>query len=266
MTTEFDKFVDALPGSEEQGFNINRELNGDSQPDQAPEGQKPAEGQQTPVTPTTDDVPFNENPKIQKFIKRQVAKGIQEALQSAPQPQRVDTIDNKTNSEVPAEWIAMYGDNEDSRKAWGFQSKLLNDYKNQATEDALIKFRSEQERGQAEVRQFEQTITTEVENIEDVYGVDLTSNTAEAKKARSEYLDLVQRLSPKDADGNITSYADFDQVWQIYKNSQVAQPTPTRQKDLASRSVNTPTSETPNQQGYQQGMGFDGIRQMLGGQ
>lgn len=262
MPTEFDNFVDALPGNE-PGFDINRDLSGDSQPAQAPaEGQAP--DPVAPVAPGDEEGPFNKNPKIKRFIQKQVQKGLEEALQSQMQPNQVRVDNTPTNDDVPAAWIAMYGDNEDSRKAWKHNSMILDDYKMQAKQEALAEIRSEQDRATAEVQEFEGLIESSLEDLEEEYNVDLTSNTPAAKKARSEYLDLVQRLSPKDADGNVTSYADFHETWNIYQSSRPVAPTNTRNKDLAARSISQNSDAPAAKPGYVSGMGTEEVRRAIG--
>ncbi len=253
MENEIDKFVNDLPGSDKI-FDINDDLKGEVTP---PDGQV-----DTPIdTPDEDKLPFAKNPKVQRFIEKKVKAMLDDQIGQF-KPVETKVIDNSTNTDVPYEWLAMYGDNEDSRKAWKFQSKLMDDYKTRAKDEALAEFRSEQERATAETAQFQSIIEDSLDSIEDEFNVDLTSNSPAAKKARGEYLDLVQRLSPKDGAGNVTSYADFHEVWDIYQASKVA-PNNSRQKELASRST-TKANEAPAEKvEYKKGMGFDGIKQML---
>ncbi len=112
--------------------------------------------------------------------------------------------------------------------------------------------------------EFENIIESSLEDLEEEYGVDLTSNTPAAKKARSEYLDLVQRLSPKDAEGNVTSYADFQATWDIYQSNRPVAPTDTRKKDLASRSISQGGDAPTAKQGYVAGMGTEEMRRAIG--
>ncbi len=74
-----------------------------------------------------------------------------------------------------------------------------------------------------------------MENLEEAYDVDLTSNSPTGKKNRAQFLDLVERFSPKDSSGNISEYADFEQVFDVFQKSQTSDNT--RQKDLASRGM-----------------------------
>lgn len=148
-------------------------------------------------------------------------------------------------SDVPAEWLSIYGGNTDEGRqqairAWELQQSLLATTRAQAKEEALQEIEERNTRAVAEQRQYESLIDSELEAIEDQYNVDITSDSPAARKARREYLEVVQALSPKDEDGTITDYADFGAAWEMYqlkrgpgKSSEVSN----RQKDIADRSM-----------------------------
>ncbi len=252
MQKEFDKFVDDLPGTETP-FDINDELK--DQPTAEPE--IPVDDQTPPVE---KEMPFAKNPKVQRFIEKKVNEMLSTHINNQA-PREVPS--KQPTTDLPPEWLAMYGDNEESRRAWTLQERLLDNYKNQAKQEAIAEIRSEQERADEAVREFEQVIETSLDELEETHGVDLTSNSPAAKKARNEYLDLVQRLSPKDRDGNVTSYADFHEVWDIYQSTKSG-PDASRKQNLAARAAPRPTDTPTPKKGYEQGMGFDGIRNHLG--
>lgn len=154
-----------------------------------------------------------------------------------------------STDEVPPEWTALMGDSPEAQKAWHIQSKLLQKVKADAVEEAFEKFQGEQNRVQQEQKQFESFIDTELESLEDEHGVDLTSNAPAARKARREFLEMVQRLSPKDENGSITGYADFEEVYNIYESSKKADKKPDpiveKQKEIASKVITKPVSNSP---------------------
>lgn len=147
------------------------------------------------------------------------------------------------SSEMPPEWIALYGTTPEAEKAWKVQESLLKSVKESATTDALERFRNEQQEERQEQKKFESFIDAELESLEDTFDTDLTSNAPAARKARREFLELVEKLSPKDEEGNVTGYADFESAFEIYKANQSKEKSPevvSRQKELSTRSMQKP--------------------------
>lgn len=147
-------------------------------------------------------------------------------------------------SEVPVEWLQMYGDKPETREAWRLQEgifeKRFESFRDQIKQD-LVK---EQETARMEDRQAEEELEDIIDSVEESYNVDLSSNSAAAKKARSQFLDSLLAVSPKDASGEVgAAYGDPNAAYELYelKRAQVA-PSAQRNKDLASRSI-APSSE-----------------------
>lgn len=98
-----------------------------------------------------------------------------------------------------------------------------------AIERAVEQFREEQQDEYESVAVEERNLDEMVESIENETGRDMDD------QERQGFFQLLERLSPKDRDGNIIEYADADAVWeelQAYK-----QPQNSRARDLASRSM-----------------------------
>ncbi len=158
---------------------------------------------------------------------------------------------------MPASWKATYGDSPESRQAWAVQSEIMAQYAEQAKTAAIAEIEHTQAQERAAQKEFETFIDNELESIEDEFDVDVTSNSPAAKKARREFLDLVQQLSPKDEDGQVTGYADFQEAFKIYQEKK-SKPDNSRQKEIASRSMERPGSETAPER--KQTPGFFGWR------
>lgn len=152
---------------------------------------------------------------------------------------------NQSSTEVPAEWTALMGDSPEAQKAWQLQSKLLQQATDQAKQEALKEFKDEAARAVQEQKNFESFIDTELETLEEEHGIDLTSNAPAARKARREFLEMVQSLSPKDESGAITDYADFNSTFDVYKKTRKPEKpdeTVARQKEIASKTMQKPSS------------------------
>lgn len=169
---------------------------------------------------------------------KEMALAVKEARLQALQEAKISTAD------IDPRLLTLYGDNENGRLAAKLTSEILRDTAAQARQEAIREFKEEQSRALAEQKQYESMIDDKLEDLEESFNVDLTSNAPAAKKARREYLEMVQKFSPKDEQGNITSYADFDSVFEMYQSSK-KQPSQSRSKELADRSM---TNSSPNSQ------------------
>ncbi len=130
--------------------------------------------------------------------------------------------------------LQLYGDDENGRKAAQLTQSLLQDAAEKGEARALERLREEQRNEVAEVKREEEFIDESLEELEDESGVDLTSNSPEGRKNRTQFLNLVERLSSKDTDGNIKDYADFDEVFDVFQKTRTKNDS-SRQKDAASR-------------------------------
>lgn len=139
-------------------------------------------------------------------------------------------------SGVDPRLLEMYGDTAEGKKAAQLHMDLLNDATSKGKEAALREIREEQERANAEQQKHESFIDSELEAIEDAYDVDITSDAPAARKLRREFLAQVEKLSPKDAAGTISSFADFNGVWETFQDKR-EKPDNSKAKDLAARSM-----------------------------
>lgn len=140
--------------------------------------------------------------------------------------------------------LTLYGDNENGRKAAQITQALLDKTAARARDEALAELGKAQEATSRETGENLNLIQEYLEEIEDTYNVDLSGSTESSKQARNSFLDLVSKLSPKDAEGNIESYADFDSAWEVFQERQ--QKANTRNKDLASRGTVRSASSSEN--------------------
>lgn len=138
---------------------------------------------------------------------------------------------SRENTPEVDETIArIYGTNTpEASEATALLQKALSNVENRATEKALEKFREEQRQEREAVQQEEKSLDGMIEEIEDEYGVTLD------KQSKQGFFTLLEKLSPKDRDGNIKDYADHHAVWEELQARR--KPDSSRAKDLASRSM-----------------------------
>ena len=148
--------------------------------------------------------------------------------------------DIKTD-DVPVDWLSIYGGStpegqEQAKRAWKLQREMLDNAKQEAKEEALQEIEERQVESKREQAKYETFIESQLETIEDEFNVDVTSDAPSARKARREFLEMVQKFSPKDEDGSITEYADFGATWEQYQATR-KKPDNSKQKDLADRTM-----------------------------
>lgn len=143
-------------------------------------------------------------------------------------------------------------------------SEVLHDMSSKAKEQALQEVEQRKQAERQEEKQYNDLIDTQLESIEDEFNVDVTSNAPAARKTRNEFLKMVQDLSPKDESGELTGYADFRTTFQLYKERNVEKVDNSRQKEIASRSMQkSSTSDsgesktTPGFRGWQRDYGLE---------
>lgn len=259
MPNQIDEFFEGLPSSESKSEG---ELDlGNGTPATPAEGANKDE-----VTPPAKDDEPRKNRRHrrleQQLQEEREARIRAEAL--AEGRSESSKFSNDT-SDVDARWIQIYGDTPEARQAWKLQSDILNDYKAQAKEEALQEVKEQQVESARQQKQFESFIDSELEEIEDEFNVDVTSDSPAARKARREFLEMVQQASPKDDNGTITAYADFGTVWEFYQLKQAKNKdkgSNERQKDISSLSMSKSNGGTSGEPTITPG--FDGWRKDYG--
>ncbi len=118
------------------------------------------------------------------------------------------------------------------------QESLLNRYKQDAKEEALQELSNQRDREAKEQKDYESYIDAQLEALEDDHNVDLTSDAPAARKARRELLELVEKLSPKNEDGEITGFADFGTSWDVYSERRQKSTSVQQKKEIAAQTMN----------------------------
>lgn len=132
-------------------------------------------------------------------------------------------------AEVDETISRIYGNNTpEAAEATALLAKALGNVEKRSTEKALELFREEQRQASEAVQKEEQTLDSMIDDLEDDFGTTFDAN------AKKTFFTQLEKLSPKDRDGNIVAYADHRAV---YEEMQSRKPAPNnRAKELASRS------------------------------
>lgn len=207
----------------------------------------PFETQET-VEETVEEVkeekplPFNKDPKVQKYLEKR-EKEIEERLsekfkEEKPATQQVedDYYVRLIGNDTP-EKVAMI------REAMARDERMLQ----QAEERALGRLSQKEQESIKADKEAEDELETAFENIEENFSVDITSNNPIAKKTRQEFVSFVEKIAPKDRNGDIVDYPDMQSAWETFSEIKKSTATPNRAKELASRSMarSAETTTTP---------------------
>lgn len=153
---------------------------------------------------------------------------------------REENVNRNYGDNLDPDLIRVFGDSDTGKEVARIFDKKLTETATRAREEALIELEQRQSQGIQEQKEYESLIDSQLESLEDEHNIDLTSNAPQARKARREFLEMVQNLSPKDENGAITGYADFDSVFDVYERTRSQDKSPemvSRQKEIASRSM-----------------------------
>lgn len=131
--------------------------------------------------------------------------------------------------------LRLYGDNENGRQAAKITQDLLDRTKQEARQEAIEAMQSQQQEEAQEVASSQDELDQMLDVIEDEFNVDLTSNTAQAQKARQGFYSTLEKVSPKNSEGLVKDYADPVATWEFYQSQNKSDNS--RAKDLGSRSM-----------------------------
>lgn len=167
--------------------------------------------------------------KLQKERESNIAMAARiEALSEAQkfrQDTKIDDLDEMVTR--------IYGtDKPENAAATELLLKSMKGFSDRAKREALEEFRSEQQKRELETQNEVATLEGYIEDIEDQYGVDLSS-TASGREKRAQYVELLEKLSPKDKNGEIIDYANPLETYDLFASRQA----PNRAKELSARAM-----------------------------
>ncbi len=190
-------------------------------------------------------LPFHKDEKVQRYVAKQIEKALKDFKPTAEQSFRkeVDEIN------LPASFIKLVGNDTDEKKeVLKDLSKYFGTLKGEARQEFLNELKEQEAAKTAEDVKAQEELDTAFEEIEENYGVDLSSNTATAKKTRSDFVEYVRKIAPKNADGEVVAFPDLNAAFEVFQERTVKTAPASRAKELASRGMTRSTdtgSEAP---------------------
>jgi len=174
----------------------------------------------------------SENEEIPEDIKNRHIRRLEARLQAEKEAAiareaRIEALseaqkfrEDTGNDELDTMVARIYGtDKPENAAATELLQKALKGYSERAKEEAIRTLREEFQQQSQEEEKEVQTVNSYIEQIEDTYGIDLSSTQA-ARERQQEFRDLWFRLSPKDRNGDVTEYADPFEVYEIFSQRQ----------------------------------------------
>lgn len=200
-----------------------------------------------PAEPVVEEKPADDKPatEIQPKNRREIRlmeklqaereAGIQLAAKLAALEEARNAKPDTSQNEIEL----IYGvDTPEAREASEILKNEILRAKQEAVQEALRAIEERENQANAAVKEAEEQLEGMIDDIEDTFNVDLTS--PEADELRTNFYKLLERVSPKDRDGNILYYADHFAVWEDLQ-ARLQTKADNTAKTLSSRSMTTGT-------------------------
>ena len=181
---------------------------------------------------TEEDEGFKAKNRRERRLLTQNQRLREEAIANAARAQALSEV-NKFREEVgddPLKKVeAIFGtDTPEKLAATNILKEALSGMSDRAKQSALNEIEERQVNESQAVRKEEQNLDDIADRMEDEYGINME---AEGKA----YFTLLEKLSPKDEDGNVLEYADPDTTAELYLERKGKSNG--RAKELSSRSM-----------------------------
>ncbi len=228
MTNEVDEFLQGVKG-EEQNDPFKQES---KDPFENLGSKEEVKGSEEEVD--EKPLPFHKDPKITKFIEKEISKRMADYKPSAEKEFK-EEIGDKSDEVTDVLTRIIGNDTPEKLAAIKDFKKVIMDREDKGAEKALQYLQQEKEREREVYQEAENEVEQGFESIQETFGVDLDAK--ESSKLRNDFIDFVQRISSKDGEGNIVEYPDFTESFNIFQEMNKKPASNSRAKEYASRSV-----------------------------
>lgn len=192
--------------------------------------------EETPAKEESEEEGFQAKNRRERRLLEQNQRLREEAIATTARLQGITEAQKLRETTEEADFLKMidpiYGtDTPEKAEATNLLKKALKglheDAIRRGKEESLQEFSSRETKADEAVAQEEQTLDDMLNNIEDDNNIELSDTD------RKGFLTLLEKLSPKDKEGNIIEYADASTTYEIYE-SRKERPS-NRAKELAAR-------------------------------
>lgn len=224
---------DVLEEDETESEDEKETENDESNEDQEEDGE-PSQGGEDDSAEEDDEVPsdFHKSPRFQRLY--QELKGLRRT--TAEQAVAIEDLKNGRNgkkeeapegqdAQLPKWWTDIAGNDDVAKNSFREMRAYMTE---QAIKDMTHQLAQEAEETQKANQKLIDTIATNLKEVEDKFGVKLLSE--ESKKDRDEFLNYIEELAPKNAQGQINfaalpNFVPAYEAWKAKKGSK-AEPKP----------------------------------------
>lgn len=229
MPNELDQFLSDIQQDQTEADILNAPLN--PEPEQG-EGKEPEQEEQA-----SDEEDDYLKPKTRR--ERRLIKKLQDERESSIfLAGKLEAREEAKQylSDEEADYLKgierIYGnDSPEAQLATDLLKKAIVGVREDAETRAYERIMSERKNEQAQMQQAESELNSIVEDIEDTFGVELSP------AQERNYFELLQKMSPKDKDGEVISLADPYSVWEVFQERMNQKAPDNRAKSLSSRSM-----------------------------
>lgn len=166
--------------------------------------------------------------------------------------------------ETDPDMVKVFGTDDNGKILTKFFSDKFKDIEENAKKNALEQIAQDNARASEQEKIESDTIDQAFDTLEEKFNVDLSGKNKASREFRNGFIDFVEQLSPKDSEGNIIEYADFNTAFETYSkisSNNKPRETSDRQKELASRGMTNSGKSVPE---IPKGpMNFNRIHQMI---
>lgn len=240
MPNELDQFLSDVSTEESQDPFAPALEEGEQQQEEEPEEQSE----------------FKPKNRRERRLKQKLEA---ERLSSIQLAEKLDAVLSAKGATEEADYLQaidrIYGtDSPEALAATEILKNALLGLKEDAKRSALEEIRSERQRESSAVAEAEEELESIMDELEDTYGVDLTDTQEQA------YFALLQKMSPKDKNGEVVSLADPHAVWEVFADKMSARKPDNRAKELSARSMTQ--SGATKDSSLQEDAGLRALREM----
>ena len=198
---------------------------------------KDAIGIETPALPKEEvkeetveekPIPFHKDPKVQRYLDKEIAKRMAELEPVAKEEPSTGDID-----EVLARIIG--NDTPEKISAIKDFKRVLLEREDRGAEKAIEVMQAEREQEAQEEAEADEELMEGFDNIEDSFGVDITSDRPTARKLRGEFINFIRKVAPKNDEGEVVEFPDLEQTFDAFQSTRPIAASTSRAKELASR-------------------------------
>lgn len=136
----------------------------------------------------------------------------------------------QSNESIPQEWVELFGEN--AKKAWEVNFSLLTKMEERLAKKLEEQQALKQQAADQETRKWESHIEKQLIELEDSKGIDVTSDTPQAKKLRSDLKQIIEDFSPE---GTMIPFTKAYEILEL-KKGKTPSSTPAK-KEIAARSM-----------------------------